>query len=337
MSRPAHEIFDRPLLVRRRDRHAGQAASHDFLQHHVAEDLADRLSLIKRTFALAVNLGAQHGVLSRCLRGSSRIGLLIDAETSPRLLAACDGPRVLADEEMLPFRPRSLDLVVSGLSLHLVNDLPGALLQIQRALKPDGLFLGAMFGGATLTELRQAFLAAEAEIEGGVSPRIAPFADVRDLGGLLQRAGFALPVADSDVMTVAYAAVFDLMREIRAMGGGNVLHDRRRTFLRRRTLLRAIDIYAERFARADGRITATFEIVTLTGWAPDASQQQPSRPGSAKARLADALGVPEQPTPDQSEPQSSGPDDRVGGVAAVRPLSGATSPAPTSRAMPDRK
>ncbi len=336
MSRPDHEIFDRPLLVRRRDRHAGEAARHDFLLRHVAEDIADRLSLIKRSFPLALNLGAQHGGLSRRLRGLPQIGLLIDAETSPRLLAACDGPRVLADEEMLPFQPGSLDLVVSGLSLHLVNDLPGALVQIQRALKPDGLFLGAMLGGATLTELRQAFVAAETEIEGGVSPRVAPFADVRDLGGLLQRAGFALPVADSDDVTVAYATALDLMREVRAMGGGNILHDRRRTFLQRRTLLRAAEIYAERFARPDGRITATFEIITLTGWAPHVSQQQPLTPGSAKARLADALGVPERPTRDHADPRSSGLDERTG-----RPTAGCvavpTSPAAPSIDRPDRK
>lgn len=309
MSRADHDIFDRPLLARRRDRHAGEAARHDFLLRHVAEDLADRLSLIKRTFPTGVNLGAQHGLLSRRLRGLGRIGLLIDAETSPRLLDACAGPRVLADEEMLPFKPGSLDLVVSGLSLQLVNDLPGALVQIQRALKPDGLFLGAMLGGATLTELRQAFVAAESEIEGGVSPRIAPFADVRDLGGLLQRAGFALPVADSDIVTVAYPSPLHLMRELRAMGGGNVLHDRRRTFLRRNTLVRTAEIYAQRFSRPDGRITAAFEIITLTGWAPHASQQQPLRPGAATSRLADALGVSEQPTPDQADPRSSLPGD----------------------------
>ena len=293
MSRPTQDIFDRTLLAQRRDRYAASAGAHDFLVSHAADDIADRLSMIRRPFALAVNLGAHNGLLSRRLRRTSGIELMIDAEMSPQLLAQCDGPRLLVDEEALPFRTGSLDLVVSGLSLHLVNDLPGTLVQIQRALRPDGLFLAAMLGGATLTELRQAFVLAEAELEGGASPRIAPFADVRDLGGLLQRAGFALPVTDTDSLSVSYATALDLMRELRAMGAANVLHDRRRTFLRRATLLRAVEIYAERFSRPDGRIIATFEIITMTGWAPHASQQQPLRPGAARTRLAGALGVPE--------------------------------------------
>lgn len=285
-------IFNRALLARRRDRFATGATEHDFLLRHVAEDLADRLSLIKRTFPRALNLGAHHGLLSRRLRGLAGIEEMIDAEMSPRLLAACDGPRVLADEEMLPFSPECLDLVVSGLSLQLVNDLPGALIQVQRALKPDGLFLAALLGGETLTELRQVFVAAEAEIEGGASPRVAPFADVRDCGGLLQRAGFALPVVDADVLTVGYASALDLMREVRAMGASNMLCERSRRPLRRATLFRAVQIYGERFGRPDGRVTATFEIITLTGWKPHDSQQKPLRPGSATARLADALGKP---------------------------------------------
>ena len=324
MSRAGHDIFDRRLLARRRDRAALQVSAHDFLLAHAAEDLADRLSLIRRSFPLALNLGAQHGTLSRWLRQMPGIGLMIDAEMSPQLLRQCDGPRVLVDEEMLPFRPESLDLVVSGLSLQLVNDLPGALVQIRRALKPDGLFLAAMLGGATLTELRQAFVAAESEVEGGASPRVAPFADLRDLGGLLQRAGFALPVADADLLTVGYGSALELMRDVRAMGGANILHDRRRTFLRRAPLIRAVEIYAERFARAGGRVTATFEIVTLTGWAPHVSQQTPLRPGTATARLADALGVPERETGDQADPPRSG----VGGEGSRTPSGAASPPVP---------
>lgn len=293
MGRPEYEIIDRRLLTKRRTRWAGQAPNHDFLLAHVAEDLADRLALVKRTFPVAVNLGAHHGLLSRRLRGTAGIGLLVDTDLTPACVAQCDGPKVIADEEALPFRKGALDLVVSGLSLHLVNDLPGALLQIRNALKPDGLFLAALLGGETLTELRQAFVAAEAEIEGGASPRVAPFADVRDLGALLQRAGFALPVADSETLKVGYASALNLMRELRSMGTSNPLHDRRRTFLRRATLFRAAEIYAERFARPDGRVVATFEIITLTGWAPHESQQQPLRPGSARARLADALQTKE--------------------------------------------
>ena len=174
-----------------------------------------------------------------------------------------------------------------------MNDLPGALIQIRRVLKPDGLFLGCLLGGATLTELRRSFAAAEAEIEGGVSPRVAPFADMRDLGGLLQRAGFALPVADVETVTVRHADAFGLMRDLRAMGLTNPLAERRRRPLRRATLRRAVELYAERFADPDGRVRATFDVVWLSGWAPHESQQRPLRPGSAKTRLADALGVPE--------------------------------------------
>jgi SAM-dependent methyltransferase len=210
------------------------------------------------------------------------------------------GPlRVAADEEMLPFAEGTLDLVVSALALQSVNDLPGVLVQICHALKPDGLFLAALLGGETLTELRQSFAAAEAEIDGGVSPRVAPFADLRDLGALLQRAGFALPVVDADRLTVRYATAFDLMRDLRGMGATNALLERRRTPLRRETLLRMARLYAERFSDPDGRLRASFDIVWLSGWAPHESQQQPLRPGSAKARLADALKTIELPAGDK--------------------------------------
>jgi SAM-dependent methyltransferase len=199
----------------------------------------------------------------------------------------------VGDAEWLPFAPERLDLVVSLLALHAVNDLPGALIQIRRALKPDGLFIGCLLGGATLTELRQAFTEAEAEMEGGVSPRVAPFADVRDLGGLLQRAGFALPVTDIEPVTVRYADPSGLFRDLRAMGLTNALRARRKAPLRRATLMRACEIYAQRFADADGRLRATFELAWLSGWAPHASQQRPLQPGSAKMRLADALGTEE--------------------------------------------
>jgi len=202
-------------------------------------------------------------------------------------------PLVTADEEVLPFRDASLDLVVSALALQFVNDLPGVLVQIRRALKPDGLFLAALIGGDTLTELRQSFAAAESEIEGGVSPRVAPFADLRDLGALLQRAGFALPVTDTDRVIVRYDSAFGLMRDLRRMGATNALLDRRRTPLKRATLMRMAEIYAQRFADSDGRLRATFEIVWLSGWAPHPDQQQPLKPGSAQARLADALGTRE--------------------------------------------
>jgi SAM-dependent methyltransferase len=200
---------------------------------------------------------------------------------------------VACDEEALPFALGSLDLVVSGLSLHLVNDLPGTLAQIRHALKPDGLLLAALLGGETLRELREAWILAEDEILGGASPRVAPFADVRDLGSLLQRAGFALPVVDSDVVTVTYSSPLALMREIKAMGASNMLVTRRRTPVTRRLLTRASQVYLERFGLADGRVPATYDILTLTAWAPHESQQKPLAPGSAQARLADVVGVRE--------------------------------------------
>jgi SAM-dependent methyltransferase len=211
-------------------------------------------------------------------------------ETARPLLLQAPGLRVQADEEALPFRNESLDLVVSALSLQFTNDLPGTLIQIRRALKPDGLFLGALLGGETLTELRQSLLAAEEELEGGASPRVAPFADVRDLGSLLQRAQFALPVTDAESVRVTYAHPLALMRELRAMGASNTLLARRRTPLRRATLVRACEIYVERFGLANGRVPATFEMMTMTGWAPHESQQKPLAPGSAKVSLAQVLG-----------------------------------------------
>ena len=251
-----------------------------------------------------MNLGAYHGVVSRRLRDLGTIDFLIDIERSERLLARCDGPRVLGDEEWLPFRPGSLDLVVSGLALQFVNDLPGSLIQIRRALKPDGLMLAALLGGRTLHELREALTEAEIEVEGGASPRVAPFADIRDLGGLLQRAEFALPVADADTMTVAYDTALALMHELRGMGAANALSERRRRPLRRATLLRAVEIYAQRHAGKNGRIPATFEVITLTGWAPHDTQQKALAPGSATTRLADALGTTEQPAGDKAGAQT---------------------------------
>src|SRR5262249_36290788 len=261
----------------------------------VADDLVERLGAIKRRFQVAVDLGAYHGLIGRRLRQVPGIEMVVDTEPAWRLLEQCDGPRVRASEEALPFRDQCLDLVVSGLSLQLVNDLPGAFVQIRRALKPDGLFLAALLGGSTLIELRHALISAEEELEGGASPRVAPFADLQDLGGLLQRARFALPVVDADTVTVTYPDALALMRELRAMGAANALKARNRAPLRRATLLRALALYQERFGRATGRLPATFEIITLTAWAPHESQQQPLQPGTAAARLAEALGTVELP------------------------------------------
>ena len=260
---------------------------------HVAAELSDRLAAVLRDFEIAVALGWPAGTPG-LPAGVTNVGAVIAVRADAALLGA-QGLRVVADEETLPFRDSSLDLVVSMLSLQFVNDLPGVLLQIRRALKPDGLFLAALVGGESLGELRQAFAAAEAEIEGGVSPRVSPLVELRDAGALLQRAGFALPVADIDRLTVRYDSAFGLMRDLRHMGATNILLERRRTPLKRATLARMAEIYQKTFADADGRIRATFEIVWLSGWAPHASQQKPLRPGSAAARLADVLGAQEIP------------------------------------------
>jgi NADH dehydrogenase [ubiquinone] 1 alpha subcomplex assembly factor 5 len=287
-------LFDRALLARRRARVAASAAQHDFLLARVAADLAERLAIVRRSFPLAANLGAHHGLVSQAIQGIAGVERVIDVDATPAaMLRSATRLRVVAEEDALPFADASLDLVVSGLSLQLVNDLPGALVQIRRALKPDGLLLASLLGGGTLKELREAWLAGEAEISGGASPRVVPFADVRDMGALLQRVGFALPVVDSETVIVTYANPLALMQEIRAMGVSNMLISRRRTPVTRRLLLRAAEIYAERFAGPDGRVPATFEILTLTAWAPDESQPKPLRPGSAQTRLADALGVSE--------------------------------------------
>ena len=282
-------IFDRKLLRARRAR-AHALGPETFLIDRVAAELAERLSAVLRRFERAVDLGTPTDAVRRALEGGGKVASLIAA-------APYDAPvRVAADEEALPFADGSLDLVVSALALQFVNDLPGTLIQLRRALKPDGLLLAALVGGDSLAELREAFAQAESEIEGGISPRVAPFADLRELGALLQRASFALPVVDSDKLTVRYESVFDLMRDLRRMGATNVLNERRRAPLRRATLHRMAEIYAERFADPDGRVRATFEIAWLSGWAPHESQQKPLRPGSAQRRLADALGTKEIPT-----------------------------------------
>jgi len=297
-------VFDRQLLRARRLRAAALGPS-TFLIERVAEELSDRLAAVLRRFECTVDLGTPTDAVRRVLAGSGKVGTIIAADalagvapfSLPRSPGRAGELAVAADEEALPFRDGSLDLVVSALALELVNDLPGTLIQIRRALKPDGLLLAALAGGDTLTELRQAFAAAEAEIEDGISPRVAPFADVRELGALLQRAGFALPVTDVDRLTVRYASPIALLHDLRRMGATNALVERRRRPLKRALLARMMEIYGARFSDPDGRIRATFEIVWLSGWAPHASQQKPLAPGSARHRLADALGVREIPVP----------------------------------------
>ena len=293
-------LFDRVALARnlRRAQKLGPAT---FLMDRVAEDFTDRLSAVLRHFDLAADLASPTNAVRHGLRSSGAISTMIAVLPPAVPLSGEEEPIVVADPALLPLRDNSFDLIVSALALQWVDDLPGAFVQIQRALKPYGLFVAALIGGETLTELRQSFAAAEAERERGASPRVAPFADVRAIGMLLQRAGFALPVTDVERLIVRYDSPFALMHDLRRMGATNPLAERRRSPLRRGTLLRMAEIYATRFADPDGRIRATFEIVWLSGWKPHASQQQPLRPGSAKTRLADALGTQEIPAGDKAE------------------------------------
>lgn len=295
------------VLMRRRERRAADKATfaRHFLLDRVAEDMAGRISGVSRHFPVALDLSPRCGVLSPAIDAAGKAGQWIYAPVVPH---ATNAPVIVADEEWLPFAPGSFDLVVSGLGLHRVNDLPGALVQINRALRPDGLFLGALFGGGTLSELRTVLAEAESEIAGGASPRVMPFGDVSELGQLLGRAGFALPVADVERITVRYGSIFELFSDLRAMSETNVLYARMRTPLRRDIVFRAAELYADRFADTDGRLRATFDIVTLTGWHPDASQPKPLAPGSAATRLADALGTKEQMAGDFAMP-GHGPDD----------------------------
>jgi SAM-dependent methyltransferase len=267
-------LFDRALLCRRLDR-AARAGPATFLLDRVSEDLAERLNAVTREFSDVADIWTSGEALAKLLRDRFKSAIHIGLQAS--------------EAEALRFRPQSVDLVVSALAFQFANDLPGVLAQIRRALRPDGLLLAAMLGGDTLTELRQSFAAAESELEGGVSPRVAPFADLRDIGALLQRAGLALPVTDVDRVVVRYDNAFALMADLRRMGATNILIERRRTPTRRSTMLRMAHIYAERFADADGRIRATFDVIWLSAWAPHESQQKPLKPGSAKMGLEEAV------------------------------------------------
>jgi NADH dehydrogenase [ubiquinone] 1 alpha subcomplex assembly factor 5 len=297
-------VFDRSLVRRRRERAVLGGDKADFLFAEVATRLADRLSDVKRSFAVGVDLGSRGGHMARATMGTGRVEQLYATDASPLLAGRLPVPSVAADEEMLPFAASSLDLVVSSLALHWVNDVPGALVQIRRALKPDGLFLAAMFGGETLWELRQILMEAELEVTGGASARVSPMADLRDAAGLLQRAGFALPVADRDPLSVSYADAWGLMRDLSRMGEGNAIRMRLPGPMRRAVLAEAVQSYQKRHPFGTGRVRASFEVLYISGWAPAATQQQPLRPGQAKTRLADALGVDERPAGDIAVPRS---------------------------------
>ena len=290
-------VFDRALVRRHRDRAAEGFANADFLFRESAERLADRLLDVARSFPVALDLGCHTGQMAAALKDHPKVQDLVQTDLSWVMAAAAHRattrPTLCADEEWLPFAEGSLDLVLSNLSLHWVNDLPGALSQIRHALKPDGLLLATLFGADTLRELRAVLMEAEAEVKGGAGPRVSPFVDVRDAGNLLTRAGFALPVVDAETIVVTYPDLFKLAADLRAMAETNAVLERPRMPGRRDVFLRAAELYASRFADARGRLAATFQILTLTAWAPHVSQQKPLRPGSAKLRLADALSTDE--------------------------------------------
>jgi len=286
-------IFDRRLVRKRRDRAAAGFAAHDFLVREAAERLADRLDDILHRFPRALDLGCHTGELAEAVKGRGGIETLVQCDLSPAMAAraAANGhPTLAVDEEWLPFAPASFDLVLSCLSLHWVNDLPGTLAQIRRILKPDGLFLAVMLGGETLVELRRSLAAAESEVEGGLSPRVSPFADVRDLGGLLQRAGFAQPIADSDLVAVSYGDPMRLMAELRGMGETNAVAEQRKGMTRRATMLAALAAYQRDFTDGDGRLPATFHLLGMTGWVAHANPP-PAAPPSGPVTLAEAAGL----------------------------------------------
>ena len=285
----APQIFDKILLRKRRDRAAPHFEAHDFLHKRAVEEIVDRLETVTRSFPKAAAFGAGTGQLRPILSENCGVGDLIQAEASPAMAAHLSGVRIIADLEGIPFQDEYLDLAISLLDLHAANDAPGALVQLKRTLKPDGLLLAAFLGGDTLTELRQAFAAAETEILGGVSPRISPMIDVRAAGGLLQRAGFALPVIDRDPLSVRYESPLRLMQDLRGMAETNILHERLKGGLRRDVLMRACEVYAEQFSDEEGYVTATFEMIYLTAWRPAPSQPQPLKPGSAEVSLTEVL------------------------------------------------
>ncbi|MAH83085.1 MAG: SAM-dependent methyltransferase [Rhodospirillaceae bacterium TMED8] len=287
-------VFDRQTVRRNRDRAAPNLSTFDFLYVETATRLVDRLDDVKRTFPLALDIGCHGGELARVIAGRGGIEQLIACDLSQRMAAKARNEGVktaVVDEEALPFKVGTFDLILSNLSLHWTNDLPGTLVQMRHALKADGLLLVSMLGGATLRELRDSMYRAEIEIENGLSPRFSPLADVRDLGNLLHRAGFALPVTDYETLTVSYDNPLKLMRDLRGMGENNANLDRRETFSRRDTIMRAAKIYEETYMGNDGRIPATFEVISLTAWAPALSQPKPLPRGSAQIQLGTALNL----------------------------------------------
>ena len=297
-------VFDRRSVRRHRDRAAIGFVAHDFLLTEVTTRLVDRLDDVKREFRRVLDIGAHVGMLRDKIEKRPGTKFVIASDLSPAMARECGGAALAADDEALPFAEGAFDLIVSSLSLHWVNDLPGSLIQIRRALRPDGFFLAALLGGDTLIELRDVLVEAELEVDNGASPRVSPFLDVREAGALLQRTGFALPVADSDTVTVTWPDALALMRDLRGMGEANAVIERNKAFTGRETLFNAVARYQERYGNTEGRIPATFQVIYLTGWAPHANQQQALQRGTATSRLADALDVTEVSTGEKAQPDS---------------------------------
>jgi SAM-dependent methyltransferase len=296
----APQVFDRHAVRLHRDRAAARFAEHDFLFREIGERLVDRLDDVNRRFPRVLDVGCRGGVLRDLLRRRADVETVVGLDLSERMVRGAGTPAVVGDEELLPFADGSFDLVLSNLALHWTNDLPGALTQLRCALKPDGLLLAALLGGETLADLRACLLDAELAETGGARPRVSPVADLRDMGMLMQRAGFQLPVIDGDTITVSYPDAMALMRDLRGMGETNAIAERARAPTRRAVLARAAASYPK---DADGRITAAFHVIFLTGWAPHASQPKPLRPGSATTRLADALEAREIGTGEKAGPR----------------------------------
>lgn len=282
--------FDRKLLRERRNRVAHNIKNHDHLLKFISKDLVERLQYIKRNFKTCLNLGSHHGLLGRLIKNEQHIETLIQLDSSTSMIKHSKGLKIVADEEILPFKNKSIDLIVSGLALNSINDLPGTLAQIRNILKPDGLFLASMLGGTTLNELRYSFTHAEINLLNKASPRIFPFSEIKDLGALLQRAAFALPVVDSTILKIKYDSVKSIMHDLRGMGATNVIVERDKKPINRKLLDEIEQIYKKKFS-VNKKIFASFEILTLTGWAPHASQQKPLKPGSATHNLRDFLGA----------------------------------------------
>ena len=294
---PPEALIDDKAHIRNRDRAAANFDQFDFLKQAVTERIMDRIDTIRRDLPHVLDIGCHNGVLTEALLASPKITSVSAMDPSPEMARLtkqrCGVDAVAAPYDAIPFEGQQFDGIFSAFALHWANDLPGVLIQLRQRLKPDGVMVVALAGGETLGGLRAAMASAESEVSGGMSPRVLPMGDIRDMGGLISRAGLTMPVADSDTITVTYEHLFRLMADLRAMGESNAMNSRVKRMTGKSLLMRAAEIYQQRFGTDDGRISVDFEIITLTGWAPDASQPQPLKPGSAQQSLASALGVEE--------------------------------------------